>query len=103
MLPDARPKVERSRHDVHHECPFWFACYAESKDGIHWTRPDLGLFEFNGSRNNNIIVIAGGLDNSTPFKDTRPDCPADQRYKAARSRRTAGVSLGRRHSLVEAG
>lgn len=60
----------------------WFACYAESKDGIHWTRPDLGLFEFNGSKKNNIILIAGGLDNFTPFKDTRPDCPADQRYKA---------------------
>src|SRR5689334_375825 len=26
-----------------------FACYAESKDGINWTRPNLGLFEFNGS------------------------------------------------------
>ena len=27
-------------------------CYAESKDGIRWTRPDLGLFEFNGSKKN---------------------------------------------------
>ena len=24
-------------------------CYAESRDGIHWTKPDLGLFEHNGS------------------------------------------------------
>jgi hypothetical protein len=60
----------------------WFACYAESKDGCHWTRPDLGLFEFNGSKKNNIIMSAAGLDNFTPFKDPRPDCPADQRYKA---------------------
>ena len=25
-------------------------CYAESADGIHWTKPDLGLAEFNGSK-----------------------------------------------------
>lgn len=31
-------------------------CYAESKDGIHWTRPSLGLHEFHGSRENNIIL-----------------------------------------------
>ncbi len=30
-------------------------CYAESEDGIHWQRPDLGLVEFKGSRNNNIV------------------------------------------------
>lgn len=60
----------------------WYACYAESKDGIRWTRPDLGLFEFGGSKKNNIIMIAGGLDNFTPFKDPNPNCPADQRYKA---------------------
>ena len=32
-------------------------CYAESDDGIHWTKPDLGLVEYNGSRNNNICLI----------------------------------------------
>lgn len=31
-------------------------CYAESKDGIHWKKPNLGLFEWNGSRENNIIL-----------------------------------------------
>jgi len=25
-------------------------CYAESWDGVHWEKPDLGLFEFRGSR-----------------------------------------------------
>src|SRR5438105_752957 len=30
-------------------------CYAESKDGIHFTRPNLGLVEFEGSKQNNII------------------------------------------------
>ena len=29
--------------------------YATSKDGIHWGKPDLGLFEFDGSPKNNIV------------------------------------------------
>jgi len=31
-------------------------CYAESTDGIHWTKPNLGLWRWNGSRDNNILV-----------------------------------------------
>ncbi len=30
-------------------------CYAESQDGIHWTRPELGLFSYQGSKRNNIL------------------------------------------------
>jgi len=60
-------------------------CYAESKDGIHWTRPDLGLFAFNGSKQNNIIWDAPHLDNFVPFKDANPDCPLSERYKAVSS------------------
>jgi len=32
------------------------ACYAESADGIHWTRPNLGLHEVAGTRENNVIL-----------------------------------------------
>ena len=31
-------------------------CYAESRDGIRWEKPNLGLFEWEGSRDNNIIM-----------------------------------------------
>ena len=31
-------------------------CYAESDDGIHWRKPNLGLYEFQGSKANNIIM-----------------------------------------------
>jgi hypothetical protein len=58
------------------------ACYAESKDGILWVRPDLGLFDYEGSKQNNILWMEKGLDNFTPFKDANPDCPPDERYKA---------------------
>ena len=32
-------------------------CYAQSKDGIHWTKPELGLFQFLGSKKNNIVRL----------------------------------------------
>lgn len=60
-------------------------CYAESKDGITWTKPKLGLVEFNGSKENNIILIGEGCTNFAPFKDTHPDCPPESRYKALAS------------------
>jgi len=60
-----------------------FTCYAESKDGIHWTRPELGLVEFQGSKKNNIILA--GLPechNFSPFHDTKPGVLKSERYKA---------------------
>lgn len=57
-------------------------CYAESHDGIHWTKPNLGLFEHRGSKNNNIIWTGVGAHNFSPFLDTRPDCPPESRFKA---------------------
>lgn len=32
--------------------------YAESTDGIKWTRPELGLVEFNGNKKNNLISFS---------------------------------------------
>jgi hypothetical protein len=58
------------------------ACYAESKDGIHWSKPELGLFEFQGSKRNNIVWDGVGTHDFTPFKDSNPACSEDARYKA---------------------
>lgn len=66
-----------------------FCCYAESDDGIHWIKPILGLHEFQGNKENNIVMaqqqVGGAM--SVPgepavFKDENPDAPADARYKA---------------------
>jgi hypothetical protein len=59
-----------------------YTCYAESRDGVHWTRPELGLFEFEGSKENNIVWAGPGAHNFTPFKDPNPLCPPGSRYKA---------------------
>jgi len=32
-------------------------CYATSKDGIHWEKPELGLIDFNGDKKNNLVII----------------------------------------------
>ncbi len=57
-------------------------CYAESGDGITFTKPELGLHEHNGSRRNNIIWTGVGAHNFAPFLDTRPNCPPEARFKA---------------------
>lgn len=71
-------------------------CYAESHDGIHWKKPNLGLFEFDGSKENNIIWAGDrATHNFAPFKDTRPDVPKNERYKAlAYVPRAKGRGLG---------
>jgi hypothetical protein len=38
----------------------YYLCYAISKDGITWHKPKLGIFELNGSKNNNICLEGGG-------------------------------------------
>ena len=72
-------------------------CYAESIDGIRWTKPDLNLFEgeytsrykkkFTITKPNNIVWMGRGrlvhtTHNFTPFKDPNPDCKPEARYKA---------------------
>ncbi len=58
------------------------ACYAESQDGIHWVKPDLGIVEYEGSKQNNIIVDGIGAGNIMPVIDQNPACPREERYKA---------------------
>lgn len=57
-------------------------CYAESRDGIAFTKPELGLHEHEGSKQNNIIWTGVGTHNFAPFLDTRADCPPESRFKA---------------------
>lgn len=68
-----------------------FVCYAESRDGLHWEKPELGICEWNGNKNNNIILRSEDklerneedfFDNFFVFIDTNPDCDPQKRYKA---------------------
>lgn len=58
---DSRPGFRGYRKQHHvpiHEAAF--LCYAESQDGINWTKPELGLHEFRGSKRNNIVLVSPG-------------------------------------------
>jgi hypothetical protein len=57
-------------------------CYAESTDGIHFKRPNLGLVEFQGSKENNIIYRGVEAHNFAPFLDNNPAAKPEERYKA---------------------
>ena len=53
--------------------------YATSTDGINWERPNLGLIEVDGSRNNNYVIPPMGFYGNTIIKDPS-DIPS-RRYK----------------------
>jgi hypothetical protein len=78
-------------------------CYAESDDGVRWTKPKLGLFRFQGSADNNIVLGGdakkylptnkwqgelgfetdlGWRGDMVPFIDTNSNATPDARYKA---------------------
>jgi hypothetical protein len=57
-------------------------CVAESKDGIHWTKPNLGLIAYKGSTDNNIILETDfATHNFVPFIDTNPNCDPSATWK----------------------
>ena len=68
-------------------------CYAESRDGIHWEKPKLGLFEVHGTRENNVILhgYAPASHNFCPFLDTRPGVSAAERFKAGGGTQASGL------------
>lgn len=72
-------------------------CYAESADGIVWSKPALGLFEVHGTRSNNVVLAGQSpfSHNFAPFLDTRPGVPAAERFKAL-----AGTSASGLHGFV---
>lgn len=55
--------------------------YAESSDGIHWERRNLGIIEYQGE-DSNIVIQGVHAHNFSPFIDGNPDCKPGERYKA---------------------
>jgi len=68
-------------------------CYAVSTDGIHFAKPNLGLFEVSGTRDNNAILH--GFEplshNFAAFLDSRPGADPAQRYKALGGTSASGL------------
>jgi len=65
-------------------------CYAESRDGIRWEKPSLGLVEVEGTRENNVVAMVEEtglrpIPALYPFIDSRPGVPASERVKGIRA------------------
>jgi hypothetical protein len=61
---------------------FWRVAYAESDDGVNWVKPNLGLVEYNGNRDNNLCLVEpvlGPINVKVIYEPEDPD-PA-RRYK----------------------
>lgn len=56
---------------------YFLVMYATSPDGVNWTRPNLGLHAFDGSKDNNIVF---DLNSPTVLRDRFETDPA-RRYK----------------------
>jgi hypothetical protein len=58
-------------------------CYATSTDGVHWDKPALGIVEFDGSKDTNIVfpLEKRSHEPGCVVLDTNPDRAPDARYK----------------------
>lgn len=59
---------------------------AETRDGVVFTRPELGRVEVKGTRKNNVLQVGGYPTVPPPFVDTNPACRPDQRFKGITAR-----------------
>ena len=68
-------------------------CYAESRDGRTWTKPNLGLYTVLGTRDNNVVLAdaAPVTHNFCPFLDRNPAATPDQRFKGLGGISTSGL------------
>lgn len=72
----SEPGLDGSEHER--------TCVAESTDGLNWSKPELGLYEYAGSTANNIVLAnaAPVTHNFCPMLDPRSDVKPEHRYKA---------------------
>ncbi len=67
--------------------------YAQSRDGVAWEEPELGIYKVEGWPKGNITLAGEFLvnHNFTPFIDARPGVPVGERYKGIGGERYPAV------------
>lgn len=71
------------------EHAYW--CYATSKDGYHWEKPNLGIYNYRGSTANNILADWDDPIYTNVIKDSHEKDPA-RRYKAMGEMENGGAN-----------
>jgi hypothetical protein len=76
----------------------WYICrdadnqpnlaYAESTDGVAWTKPNLGIVDYHGSRENNLV----GLSDLGGVVFANPAMPPEERYQYVSTSHGTGSS-----------
>jgi hypothetical protein len=89
-LASKTPRERRSEVRYHDEQREMGVCYAVSQDGLTWEKPELGLVEFEDSKQNNIVWR--GPHGAGVFKDFRDPDPA-RRYKTIFKRGKISVAF----------
>lgn len=56
-------------------------CYAESRDGLHWTKPELGQVAINGSTANNALALPDEVTQCAAVIIDESERDPDKRYK----------------------
>ncbi len=81
------PRIQQEGEDIA------VTCYAESNDGIQWTKPNLGIFEVMGIQENNVILANASpfTHNFCPFFDSKPGIPESEKYKAIAGNEKTGL------------
>lgn len=105
--PDSRAVVYYgSVHRVGDELRMWYLgqgpdkewferlCFATSRDGYHWEKPQLGLVEYRGSRANNLVDLNQGshhVQSCVVFHDPEEPDPARRFKMVFQSRKYSSV------------
>lgn len=59
VIFDEKDRLYRCWYLVYGSGRYDGLCYAESEDGIRWRKPSLGLVDFGGSTENNLVCLEG--------------------------------------------
>jgi len=57
-------------------------CYAESKDGLIWRKPSLGLFSYGGSKANNLILLGRNKTQGIDVEPAAKSCSGQEKWIA---------------------
>ena len=81
------PRIQQEGEDIA------ATCYAESRDGNSWTKPNLDIFEIMGTRENNVILANASpfTHNFCPFIDTKQGVLKSEQYKAIAGNEKTGL------------
>lgn len=69
-----RSQTYRAYYDCNSDVYAYGMCVAETRDFKRWHKPRLGIIDYKGSKENNIVAAAGG---SVAYN---PNAPADRRF-----------------------